>query len=109
MDLILNYVQAGLVLAVVFIIEIIKTTIEKNRLRKKLKSIQNDVWALVVLLCGIPMTLIVHGSEKFINTNVFSFVRDIFLYAAAASFIYKSYSITKKRLSKKDGENGITD
>lgn len=100
---IMNYVQGGLVLGVVFVIQIIKGLVDNRRAKKGRKALDKDVWVVVVLLCGVFMALVVHGIEQFVNTNIFSFIRDAFLYAAAASFVYKTYSITKKKISQPSG------
>jgi hypothetical protein len=97
---IMNYVQAGIVLGVVFIIQVVKGLIDKSRESSGKKKIDGDLWVLIVLLCGIPMALIVHGTENFVNTNLFSFIRDVFIYAAASSFTYKTYSVSKKKISE---------
>lgn len=97
---IMNYVQVGLVLGVVFVIQIVKSLIDNRRAKKGLEALDKDVWVLIVLLCGLLMTLIVHGVENFVNTNVFSLVRDVFIYAAAASFAYKTYSVTNRKIKR---------
>lgn len=97
---IMNYVQAGLVLGIVFVIQIIKGFIDNRRSKKGLAALDKDVWVLVVLLCGLPMALIVHGIEQFVNANIFSFIRDVFIYAAASSFTYKTYSVVKKKAAR---------
>jgi len=96
---IMTYVQAGLVLGFVFVIQVVKGIIEKRRKAAGKREIDGDLWVLVVLLCGFPMALIVHGVENFVNTNLFSFIRDVFIYAAASSFAYKTYSVGKKKIT----------
>jgi hypothetical protein len=97
---ILSYVQIGLVLGVVIVIQTIKNIIDADRRRKTKARIQGSVWLLIVVLCGPLLSIIVSGIEEFKNFNFFIFLRDAFIYSAASTFLYKVYKVSKEKIIK---------
>lgn len=97
---IMNFVQAGLVIGVVIVIQVIKSLIDNKRIENGKFKLKSDFWVLIVLLCGVPMAIIVNCLDG-VDLNFFQVIKDSFIYAAAASFTYKTYSVTKKRNYKR--------
>lgn len=93
---IMDFVNGGIVIAVVTIIQHIKNALNDLRKRANKKPINSAVWFIVVFLCGFPMALIINGANGFKDMNIYSYIRDVFLYTAAASFVFKTYSVGKK-------------
>lgn len=104
METLLTFINAGIAFAFVAILQTIKKQVNINRS----KPVNGNIWIIIVLLGGIPMAVIgigIEGLQIFKDKNIFEtivliFYR-IFLYSAAASFIYQNYKTVKETVKAK--------
>jgi hypothetical protein len=89
-----NFVNVGLVMAIITIIE----TVKQILMTKKIELSAN-VWKLIVLGAGFPFGFLVSAIDGF---NLFDAIVKGFIYSAAASLLYQVGKLGLVNLTKKE-------
>lgn len=75
---------------------------------KKLKTLSNDFWKVMVLIFGLLMAVVVQAVYNFPGDSILSIIGNIFfkgvLLSAASTLLYQTGKLTLKKLIKLKGE-----
>lgn len=90
-----DFVKVPIVIGIIVVLQIVKHLLDKRRIRFK----NQDNWLWIILLLGIPMAVIGQGIDGWGAFNAYQFIINCFLYAAAASILYKTYKVGGKNIT----------
>lgn len=91
---IIDYIKnPAIIAALVFIINLVKKSVDQYRRKRTLPKINKKVWWFVAGGAGILAAVIAQGISGFEDLNVWALVEQSFIYGAGAVFAHEG---TKK-------------